>query len=143
MSFTRYYHSCVGRCNRPQSPAHRTGHHTANVVTGYFSPPSTLCPNQHLRNDLRLIGVFRASILLTVCDFSRLSPSAEIRLHGEASCTTTARKLLKQHRKYFHSSKRNDIDNRAAFPDNITPKERVRAQVRPPLTSLYTEHYSA
>ena len=68
--------------------------------------------------------------------------SANIRLHAEA-CFTTTRKLLKQHREHFYSSKRNDIDNRAVFPHSITPKERVRAQVRPPLTSLYTEHYSA
>ena len=68
--------------------------------------------------------------------------SANIRLHTEASFTTI-RKPLKQHREHFHSSKSNDIDSRAAFPDSITLKERVRAQVRPPLTSLYPEHYSA
>ena len=44
---------------------------------------------------------------------------------------------------HFHSSKSNDIDSRAAFPDSITPKERIRAKVRPPLSSLYTVHYSA
>ena len=68
--------------------------------------------------------------------------SADIRLHTEASFNTT-RKLLKQHREDFHSSKSNDINNRSALPDSITPKERVRAQVRPPLTSLCNEHYSA
>ena len=44
---------------------------------------------------------------------------------------------------HFHSNKNNDIESRAAFPDSITPKERLRAQVRPPLSSLYTEDYSA
>ena len=148
LPFTRYQRSCVGRCNHPHSPARRTGHHTANVVTAYFPPPSTLCPHQHLRNDLLLIGVSRASILPTVCVFSRLSLSTKIRLHCESSCTTTTRfsanirlhteasyttprKLLKQHREHFHSSKSTETDNRAAFPDSITPKERVRAQVRP------------
>ena len=107
--------------------------------------PSPLYPlsDHHLRNDLLLISVFRASILPTVCDYSRISLSAKIRLHSEASCTTTTRKLLKQHRENFHSSKRNDIDNRAAFPNSITPKERVRAQVKPHLTFRYTEQYSA
>ena len=71
-----------------------------------------------------------------------LVSSASIRLHTEASFTPT-RKLLKQHWEHFQSSKRNDVDNRAVFPDSITPKQRVRAQVRPPLTSLYTEQYSA
>ena len=89
------------------------------------------------------MGVFRASILPTVCEFSRLPLAAKVRLHSEASYTTTTRKLLKQHCRHFHSSKRNDIDNRAAFPESITPIERVRAQVSPALTSLYTEHYSA
>ena len=107
-----------------------------------FLSPSTLCPYQHLRNDLLSIAVSGASILPTVCDFSRLSLSAKKRLHTEASLTTT-RKLLKQHREHFPSSKSNDIDRRAAFPDSVTPKERVRAQVRPPLTSLYNVHYSA
>ena len=65
-----------------------------------------------------------------------------IRLHTEASFTTT-RKQLKQHREHFHSSKSNDIDSCAAFPDRITPKERVRAQAGLPLWSLNTEHYSA
>ena len=68
--------------------------------------------------------------------------SANMRLHTEASFTTT-RELLKQHREHFHSRKSTDIDNRVAFPDSITPKERFRARVRPPLTSLYNEHYSA
>ena len=68
--------------------------------------------------------------------------SANIRLHTEASFTNT-RELLKQHREHFHSRKSTDIDNRVAFPDSITPKERFRARVRPPLTSLYNEHYSA
>ena len=68
--------------------------------------------------------------------------SANIRLHTEASFTTT-RKLLKQHREHFHPSESTDIDNRVAFPDSITPKEHVRAQVRSPLTSLYNENYSA
>ena len=48
---------------------------------------------------------------------------------------------MKQDREHFHSSKSGHIDNRASFPDNITPEERVRAQVGTPLTSLYTEHY--
>ena len=69
--------------------------------------------------------------------------SANIRLHTEAPGTTITGKLLKQHSEHFHSSTRNDIDNRDAFPDSITPKERVRAQVRQPLTSQYTEHYRA
>ena len=160
MPFTRYWHSCVGRCNHPQSPARRTGHHTVNVVTASFPPPSTLCPHQHLRNDLLLIGVSRASILPTVaflvdyrlqrnyaCIVRLPSPpplvfSANIRLNDEAAFTTT-RKLLNQHREHFQSSKINDIDSRAAFPDSITPRESVRAQVRPPLSFLYTEHYSA
>ena len=50
---------------------------------------------------------------------------------------------MKQHREHFHSSKSTDIDNRVAFPDSITSKGRVRAQVRPPLTSQYNELYSA
>ena len=93
MPFNRYYLSCVGKSNRPQSPARRTGHHTANGITASFPPPSTLCPHQHLRNDLLLIGVSGASILPIVCVFSRLSLSSKIRLHGEASCTTTTRFL--------------------------------------------------
>ena len=140
MSFTRYYHSCVGRCNRPQSPARRTGHHTANVVTASFPPLSTLCPPQHLRNDLLLIGVSRAWILPSVygtflayylfqrkyaCIVRLPAPpplvfSANLRLHTEASFTTT-RKLLKQHREHFHPHKSNDIDSHAAFPDSISP----------------------
>ena len=68
--------------------------------------------------------------------------SANIRLHTEASFTTTC-ELLKQHKEQFHSSKSTDIDDRVAFPDSITPKERVRAQIRPPLKSLYNERYSA
>ena len=68
--------------------------------------------------------------------------STNIRLRTEASFTTS-RELLKQHREHFHSSKSTDIDNRVAFPDSITPKERVRVQVRQPLTSLYNEHYIA
>ena len=68
--------------------------------------------------------------------------SANIRLRTAASFTTI-RKLLKQHREHFHSNKSNDIESRAAFPDSITPMERVRAQVKPPLSSLYTEDYSA
>ena len=67
--------------------------------------------------------------------------SAKIRLHTEASFTTT-RKLRKKHREHFHSSKDNNIDSHAAFPYSITPKERVRAHVRPPLSSLYTGHYT-
>ena len=90
-----------------------------------------LCPHQHLRDDLLLVGVSRASILPTVCVFSRLSLSTKLRLHSEASFTTT-RILLKQHMEHFHSSKINDIDSRAAFPDSITPKECVRAQARHP-----------
>ena len=150
MPFTRYQLSCVGGCNRPQSPARRTGHHTANVL---FPPPPTLCPHKHLRNDLVLIRVSRASILPTVCDFSRLSLSAKMRLDSEASRTTATRfsanirlhteasftntrELLKQHREHFRSSKSTDINNRVAFPDSITPEEHVRAQVRPPFTSL-------
>ena len=70
MPFTRYQHSCVGRCNRPQSPARRTGHRTTNGFTASFPLPSTLCPHQHLRNDLLLISVSRASILPNVCVFS-------------------------------------------------------------------------
>ena len=66
--------------------------------------------------------------------------SANIRLHTEVSFTT--RELLKQRWEHFHSSKSTDIDNRVAFPDRITPKARVRAQIRPPLTSLYTKYYS-
>ena len=68
--------------------------------------------------------------------------SANLRLHAEASFTTT-REPMKQHREHFHSSKSTDIDNRVAFPDSITSKGRVRAQVRPPLTSQYNELYSA
>ena len=67
--------------------------------------------------------------------------SANIRLHTEVSFTT--RELLKQRWEHFHSSKSTDIDNRVAFPDRITPKARVRAQIRPPLTSLYNEYYCA
>ena len=48
---------------------------------------------------------------------------------------------MKQDREHFHSSKSGHIDNRASFPDNITPEERVRVQVGTPLTCLYTEHY--
>ena len=129
----------------------------SNVVTACFPPPSTLCPHQRHRNDLLLIGVSRASILPTVCVISRLSLSAiirlypappplvfsaNIRLRTETSFTTT-RKLMKQHREHFYVSKSNDIDGHSAFPDSTTPKDRVRAQVRPPLTSLYTEHGSA
>ena len=72
---------------RTQSPARRTGHDTANTVIAPFAPPSTLC-RHHLGNDLP-IGLARAPILPTVGGFSPLSLSANIRLHIEASCTTT------------------------------------------------------
>ena len=138
MPFTRYQHSCVGRCNRMQSPERPTGHHTANVVTASFPHPSNHCLHQHLGNDILLISVTRASILPTVCDFCRLSLSAKIRLHSEASCATTTLysanirwhteasltttcTLPEQHREQFHSSKRNDTNNCAAFPDSIRP----------------------
>ena len=68
--------------------------------------------------------------------------SSEKGLQSEAPFTTT-RELMKQQRKHLHSSKSNDIDSRAAFPDSVAPKDRGRARVRPPLSSLRTKHYSA
>ena len=79
MPSTRYYHSCVGRCNRPESPARRTVHHTANAVIAPFAPTSTPCP-YHLGNDLLLTGLARAPILLTVGGFGPLSLSANVPL---------------------------------------------------------------
>ena len=143
MPLTRYQHSCVscvGMCNRPQRPARRTGHHSSNAVIEPFAPPSTLCPHHHFGNNLLLTGLARAPILPTVCGISSLSFSANIRLHTEAFCTTT-RSIPKRHREHFRSSKSGNIDNRASFPDDTTPEDRVRAQVGTPLTSVYTEHY--
>ena len=153
MPFTRYKLSCVARCNHPQSSERRTGHHTANVDTASFPPPSTICPHQHLRNDLlptinrRLLPIDPAEHFSFLADYRLqrkyacivrlLAPpllvfSTNVRSHTEASFTTT-RNLPKRHWEQFNSSKSNGINSPAAFPDSMTPNERSQTTPQLPI----------
>ena len=119
--------SCVGRCNCPESPARRT-------VPSY----SERC-YRALRPHLYPLSVPSRQLSTTNGSRSRTDPVDRWRFRptltfsectsAEVSCATTCQ-LLKLPRERFHSSKSGHVNNRASFPDNITPEERVRAPTR-------------